>query len=217
MPQDGDRELYFYAIPATPAVPATPGPQASEAPRPIDTGGSWRTLNLTVRTNGLLSAATLQSVATQIDPGVEATVTEVNKRYEAQADDTRLAANVVSAFGWLAFIVAIAGVYGVMTFIVVSRTREIGIRVALGADTAAIRRFVFGSSLRMVLLGGGAGVGMALLGSRWLQSQLFGVSAVDPATYGLAAAAAVLASVVATLLPARHAARVDPAVTLRSN
>jgi ABC-type antimicrobial peptide transport system permease subunit len=123
----------------------------------------------------------------------------------------------VSAFGWLAFIVAIAGVYGVMAFIVASRTREIGIRVALGADTAAIRRLVLGSSLRMVFLGGGLGIGLALLGSRWLQSQLFGVSAVDPATYGFATLAAVLASVVATLLPARHAARVDPAVTLRSD
>ena len=215
MPEDGDRELYFYAIPAAPSAQASPA-QVEPQTRFVDNGGSWRNLALTLRTNGLVSLATLETVVRQIDPQVQATVTAVDRRYEAQADDTRLAATVVSAFGWLAFIVAMAGVYGVMAFIVVCRTREIGIRVALGADAPAIRRFVLGSSLRMVLLGGAVGIGLALLGSRWLQSQLFGVSAVDPATYGLATIVAVLASIVATWLPARHAAAVDPAITLRS-
>jgi putative ABC transport system permease protein len=216
LPQDGDPELYFYVMSAdTLARPGAPAPAAASQPRRVDTGGSWRFLSLTLRTNGQVPASSLQMIAQQIDPQVPATVSDVDKRYAAQTDDTRLAASVVSIFGWLAFIIAMAGVYGVMTFIVASRTREIGIRVALGADTIAIRRFVLGSSLRMVLLGGVAGIGLALLISRWLQSQLFGVSAVDPATYSAAAVVAVVGSALATWLPARHAASVDPAITLR--
>ena len=163
MPQDGNQELYFYATPAPSSAQASPAQADPPQTRFVDTGSPWRNLALTLRTNGLVSLATLETVARQVDPQVLATVTAVDRRYQAQADDTRLAANVVSAFGWLAFIVAMAGVYGVMAFIVVCRTREIGIRVALGADAPAIRRFVLGSSLRMVLLGGAAGIGLALL------------------------------------------------------
>jgi predicted permease len=216
MPQDGDRELYFYVMSAdTLARPGAGAPATSSQPRPVDTGGSWRILTLTLRTNGQLPMFSLRTVAQQIDAQVVATVADVDERYAAQAEDTRLAASVVAIFGWLAFIVAMAGVYGVMAFIVASRTREIGIRVALGADTMAIRRFVLGSSLRLVLLGGAAGIGLALLSSRWLQSQLFGISAVDPSTYGAATLVAVVGSAIATWLPARHAAKVDPAITLR--
>jgi predicted permease len=214
MPQDGDRDLFFYYIPPPPAQPAPATTPA--APPPIDTGGSWRFLSLTVRTDGRISTDALQSVARRIDPQVAVTVESVDRQYRAQVDDTRLAAKVVSIFGWVAFGVAMAGVYGVMAFIVAARTREIGIRVALGADGPAIRRFVLGSSLRMALLGGAAGVVLALAGSRWLQSQLFGVSATDWRTYLVVTLGATIASVAATWLPARNAAAVDPAVTLRS-
>jgi predicted permease len=215
MPQDGDRELYFYYIPPPPSAPATAAATPA-GPPPIDTGGSWRILSLTVRTDGRVTRESLQAIARRIDPKVDVTVDSVDREYRAQVDDTRLAAEVVSIFGWVAFGVAMAGVYGVMAFIVATRTREIGIRVALGADGPAIRRFVLGSSLRMALLGGAAGIALALAGARWLQSQLFGVSATDWPTYLVVTLAATLAAVAATWLPARHAAAVDPALTLRS-
>jgi putative ABC transport system permease protein len=109
-----------------------------------------------------------------------------------------------------------AGVYGVMAFIVAGRTREIGIRMALGADRRDISRLVLRSSMTMVALGAGIGVAAALLLSRWTASQFHGVSSTALDTYILVAAAVVLMSLLATWRPARAAARVDPAITLRT-
>ena len=213
MPQDGDRELYYYYIPP----PAPPRPVAAQASRPIDTGGSWQYLSLTIRLAPDASPKILDSLARQAAPELQATITNVDESYASLAADTRLAANVVSAFGWFAFALAMAGVFGVMTFVVVGRTREIGIRVALGADRTDIRRLVLGSSLRMVMAGAIAGVAVSVAASRWLEAQMFGISATDPATYAAACSAAIAVSLFASWLPAREAASVDPAVTLRAD
>jgi ABC-type antimicrobial peptide transport system permease subunit len=126
-----------------------------------------------------------------------------------------LATRVTSAFGLVAYLVALVGVYGVMAHLVLGRRREIGIRMALGADRQDIRGLVLASSARLVMIGTLLGIAGALALSRWTSSQFFGVSALDPATYAGVAAMVVATALLATWHPARQAARIDPAVTLR--
>jgi predicted permease len=140
----------------------------------------------------------------------------VDDRYAALYGDTRVAAQITTGFGVLALLVALAGIYGVVTFIVAGRTREIGIRMALGAEPSAIQRLVVGSSAVFIAGGALAGLTAALVASRWMASQLFGVTATDPLTYEGDAALIVATSTVALWRPSRRAARVDPALTLKA-
>jgi predicted permease len=140
----------------------------------------------------------------------------VDDRYAALYGDTRVAAQLTTGFGVLALLVALAGIYGVVTFIVAGRTREIGIRMALGAEPSAIQRLVIGSSAIFIAVGALAGLAAALGASRWMASQLFGVTTTDPLTYAGVAVLIVATSAVALWRPARRAAHVDPALTLKA-
>ena len=128
----------------------------------------------------------------------------------------RLVASLSAAFGLLATALAGLGLYGVMAYAVAQRTREIGIRMALGAARRDVMRMV----LRDVALLAGLGVAFGLPGGyglgRVIQSQLFGLDARDPVTFAAATAALLLAALCAGYLPARRATRVDPLVALRS-
>jgi predicted permease len=139
----------------------------------------------------------------------------LDDRYARLEGDRRIAASVTTGFGLLALGIAAAGIYAVMAFLVAGRMREIGIRLALGASPGDVRRATFGASLKFVAAGAVIGLAAALAVSRWLESQLYGVSATDASTYALATAVVVIAALVATWYPARQAARVDPAMTLR--
>jgi putative ABC transport system permease protein len=127
----------------------------------------------------------------------------------------RFAARVLSAFGLVALLLAALGLYGLVAHSVSRRTREIGVRVALGARPVHVARLVLGDGLRPALAGLVLGLGAALLASRLLAKLLFGVTTTDAAA--LAGASAVLAAVaaVAAALAARRALRVDPAIALR--
>jgi hypothetical protein len=139
----------------------------------------------------------------------------VDERYALLFGDTRVAAGLTTAFGSLAFVVAIVGVYAVVAFLVAGRTREIGIRIALGAGTGHVRRIVVGPVLAFVSLGVVGGVSSAVAVSRWFATQLFSVSPTDPLTYGAIAAAITLTSLAAAWLPVGRATRINPAITLR--
>jgi predicted permease len=119
------------------------------------------------------------------------------------------------AFGILAMVLAAIGLYGVMAYSVARRTREIGIRLALGAEPSRIRWQVLRETLTLVLIGIPIGVPIAMLGAYLVRSMLFGLGVADPATLVLATMVLFAAAAVAGLLPARRASLVDPIVALR--
>jgi putative ABC transport system permease protein len=122
---------------------------------------------------------------------------------------------LLSAFAALALLLAVVGLYGVLAYAVTQRTREIGVRVALGAQSADVLRLVVGEGMRLVLAGLAAGLLGALAATYWMRSLLFGISAIDPLTYCGAAALLGLVALVACLVPARRATKIDPMAALR--
>ena len=127
----------------------------------------------------------------------------------------RLSRNLFVIFAALALALAAVGVYGVMTYTVSQRTREIGVRLALGAQGREVIKMILVEALRMILIGGAIGLGVAFGLSRLIKSLLFGVSAIDPLTFAGVSLLLVLVALVAGYLPARRAAKVDPVIALR--
>jgi putative ABC transport system permease protein len=140
--------------------------------------------------------------------------------YEERVDSAlaprRFPLQLLGAFAALALALSALGIYGVTSYAVTQRTREIGVRIAIGAQPRDVLAMVMGSALRLSGIGVGIGLLVSLLGARVLASLLYGVSARDPLTYtGIAALLAAVA-LFASWLPARRATRVDPAVALRA-
>jgi putative ABC transport system permease protein len=118
-------------------------------------------------------------------------------------------------FAGVALLLAAIGTYGVLSYAVAQRRREIGIRMALGAQGRGVMRLVIGQGLALVLLGVALGTAAALAFSRVLSGLLFRVSATDPATFVVVPALLLVTALVASYLPARRATRVDPLTALR--
>jgi hypothetical protein len=130
-----------------------------------------------------------------------------------------IAASVAGSLGVLALLLAAVGLYGVMAYAVTRRTREIGVRMALGADHTRVINMVLRQGLRLTLFGGIAGLALAGLAGAGLSSAgiLFGISALDPISFGLTALVLTGVATLATYIPARHAAHVDPLTALRND
>jgi putative ABC transport system permease protein len=127
----------------------------------------------------------------------------------------RIAASIAGSLGALALALGAIGLYGLTAFLVSSRSREIGVRVALGAGHAHIMRLVVGEGMRLAAVGGAIGLCLSVGAARLLSSVLFGVSALDPLAFGAAVLAITGVTLIATYVPARRAAAVDPLVALR--
>jgi ABC-type antimicrobial peptide transport system permease subunit len=165
---------------------------------------------------GSPNADALRRVVRQFDPGIP--VVDV-KSMSAVANDSlfieRMVAMLTACFGALATLLAAVGLYGVMSYAVARRTREIGLRMALGADRRSVVWLVMREVTILVVMGVGLGLPLAIGFSRVVQAQLFEVSPADPLT--LLAAAATLATValLSGYVPAAAASRVDPMIALR--
>jgi putative ABC transport system permease protein len=127
----------------------------------------------------------------------------------------RFSMTLVAAFAGLAFALAIIGAYGVTSYFVSQRTKEIGIRVALGADATRVTRLIVFEGMRVAIAGVVTGVVVAIFTARLASSLLFGVSPRDPLTLSVVATSLLVVAALANYLPARRAARVDPLVALR--
>ena len=142
------------------------------------------------------------------------------KTMEAQVGESlyveRLVAVLSVAFGGLATLLAAIGLYGVMSYAVARRTREIGIRMALGAERAGVLWMVLREVAVMAILGIMAGLGIALYLTRQVRSVLFGLSPGDPATFMVAVIGLFVVALLAGFVPARRATAINPNLALRS-
>ena len=133
----------------------------------------------------------------------------------SETASARFTTFLLGTFSLVALLLAVGGIYGVMSYSVSMRTRELGTRMALGASAPDVLRLVLGESGRLIALATGLGVLAALALSRFLRSLLVEVEPTDPATYIVTTLALATVAVIATLLPARRATRVDPIEALR--
>jgi hypothetical protein len=176
------------------------------------------TLTVAVRTTGDVNAlaATTRTIVREMDPELPT--------YDARTMEERMDASIrlravyswmLGVFAVMAIVLALGGSYGVTSYLVSQRTREIGIRVALGAARRDISRAVLASTLRVVIIGVVVGLVLAVGAGRWLSALLFGVPPYDVIILIIAAITLLVTAVLANVLPARRAARVDPMVSLR--
>jgi putative ABC transport system permease protein len=144
-----------------------------------------------------------------------ARVTTMDGLVAASAAERRFAARLFQAFALAALVLAAAGIYGVLAGLVAERTREIGVRAALGASRASILGLVVRQGMALAGIGIAIGLGVAAIATRALDSLLYGVSRLDPLTFALGLALLAAVALAACGVPAWRAARVDPALTLR--
>lgn len=142
-------------------------------------------------------------------------VKTMNEHLGVSLFPARVAAALLGGFGLLALLLAAMGIYGVVSYSAAQRTREIGIRLALGAQGKDVLRLVAGRGMMLVAVGLSLGLIVALVLTRFMESVLYGVSATDPLTFALVVALLALVALVACLVPARRATKVDPMVALR--
>jgi predicted permease len=158
----------------------------------------------------------LRQVVHDLDPALPLeSVATLEERVAASLDVPRLLSRLVAAFAAVALLLSVVGVYGVMSYFVQQHAREIGIRIALGGRPETVRRMVVGQGLRVVALGVAVGLAAAFALTRWLSSLLFEVQPTDARAYLGIAAAMLATALAACLVPARRAAGVDPAISLR--
>lgn len=177
----------------------------------------WLTLVLKSRVPASTLAGPLRRAVAEVSPGqpVERIATMRQILHESLARE-RIQALLLALFAAVALALAAVGLYGLMTFTVACRTREIGIRIAVGADRASVTRLVIAQAGRLLLAGLAAGCAGAVAAGLLLRPLLFGVPAVDPVSLALAVVALSLAGLLAALAPLRRALATDPVVSLRS-
>jgi putative ABC transport system permease protein len=179
---------------------------------------SWPVMDVALRTAGNPETAlpAVRRKIHELDPELPiATVRTMEQWVSASGSPSRLNAILLTAFAGVAVLIAVVGVYGVLSYSVNRRLREIGIRMALGARTGNVLQLVVREGMTVALAGIAAGLAGAFALKRALSSLLFGIRPHDPATFALVASVLAASAFVACLLPARRAARIDPMIALR--
>jgi putative ABC transport system permease protein len=161
------------------------------------------------------AAQSIAELARQINPRVRIVTAPFEEPLDRRFSGSRMAALIASVLGLLSVALAAIGVFGVFRYIVQHRTREIGIRIALGARPGQVIRFVVGSGARALVVGLVLGLAGAGVASALLRGSLHGLSSLDPGAYAGAAAIIIAAGLGAVYWPSRHATRVEPVAALR--
>jgi len=158
----------------------------------------------------------IRELMTERDPDVPLTVSSLEATVSSSLADRRFVLIILGIFSAVALALAAVGIYGVVSYHVARRTREMGIRLALGAPPSRVRSSVMRGA--MVMVGGGlvVGVGLALVAGRWVESMLFGVQANDPVTLGVVLLTLLATAFLAAFIPARRSTRIDPMITMRA-
>ena len=156
-----------------------------------------------------------RAVLQDLNPEIPARFRTLSQVYAASLGSRRFNVILIGFFGITALLLATAGVFGVMAYSVSRRTREIGVRVALGAGSGTVLRMILGQGLRTIFIGVAIGIAGSLALTRTVKSLLFGVTATDPLTFGSVTLLLVGTALLACYIPARRATKVDPMVALR--
>jgi predicted permease len=181
----------------------------------------WASMSVVVRTRGNDSthlAGEVRALARDLDPIALpiARVVTMQRILDDATASNRVLGELLALFAGVALVLAAIGIYAIMSFFVSRRTRELGVRMALGATSPAVLRMVLRQSATLALVGGALGLAGGVAAARALSNTLYGVSATEPAIYVIASVTLVLATIAASVGPARRAGAVDPLVALRA-
>ncbi len=185
---------------------------------PLEQTG-WTSFGIVMRTSGDPSAlvSALREVVRRFDPDLPvARIATMNQVISDRMFEGRVYGTMFTVFGVAALLLATIGLYGVMSYVASQRTQEVGVRLALGAQKRDVISLLVGSGARLVILGLGIGLPLAIGLAQLLRGSLYGVSPTDPATFVAIPVVLSLVALVASFVPARRATRVDPVVALRS-
>jgi putative ABC transport system permease protein len=199
------------------------GPEREALPQifvPLSQNPASRTMAFFVRTSSddpLAMAAALRAAVRRIERNAAIDgVRPLDEQFGSYLMQRRFQTSLVTGFSVLALLMAAVGIYGLVQYSIATRTQEIGLRVAIGAQRGDIFRMIIGEGLKLSL----TGVGIGLVGALWLggsaSSLLFGVTATDPLTFAGVSLLLTAVAVAACYVPARRAMRVDPVVALRA-
>jgi putative ABC transport system permease protein len=162
-------------------------------------------------------AAPVQRALRELDPAVPVYgVTTLAALIDQSAAQRRFVMRLLAGFALVALLLAAVGLYGVVSYGVAQRTREVGVRVALGAQPRDVLRLILAGGFKLVAAGVLGGLFAAAVATRFLGTLVFGVSPMDPVTFAAAAAVLVAVALAAQWVPIRRALRIDPAAALRA-
>ena len=184
----------------------------------ISQRGSWPLMDVVVRSFGSAEALlpTIRQRIAQLDAGLAlANVKTEDEWVSISAAQPRLSTTLLTVFAGVALLIATIGIYGVLAYSVNQRTREIGVRMALGATPGSVLKMIVRGGMKLVLVGVAAGLAGGLALGRALSSLVFGVTVRDAATFAVVAVTLTGVALAACAIPARRAARVEPMVALR--
>jgi putative ABC transport system permease protein len=164
---------------------------------------------------GFLPVTTIRQMVRALDPTILPQIGTLAENVEHEIDALRVGAAMAALLGGLALLLALAGIYCVVTYSVSQRTREIGIRMTLGAERGSVIRLMLADNMRPVLIGMGVGLAIGAAVAAVVAKALMGVHPLDPIAFAAVAAFLPVVAALASYIPARRATRVDPAVALR--
>lgn len=183
----------------------------------VEDAGSW---DMMVRTNLPVATLTkgLRDALREIDPTLPLSkVRPMQSLVDRTLSSRRLLVWLIGGFAAIAVGLAGIGLYGVISYMVTQQTKEIGIRMALGAEASVVRRQIIRQTMKLALGGLALGLGVAFIAGRGMQSLLYGVASDDPIIYVAAASTLLICALAAGYIPARRASRVDPLIALRAD